>query len=362
MNYHNIPFYIASNSVIRSNEIGKLLSRQNNTVFTVIDIPEIYNYLKKCNNFTTFLMQLTNDRETHDNIIKSINQKNPSFPVILISDEEITFKVYRHYITAGASDILVTKGKTKNELLTEIVNILNLKWRSYLFTKKENEKIYKASVVTINHEINQPLTVILNAIGLLKAELKNEAEKDIKINSHLNFISKGINRIQDILDSLKNLKKLALKEYTPGVWMVNLRNEPVQQIPLKQKKINNKNIIVVVEKNLEEKVLIESELRKMGLEIVTIPNLKDVEKIIDKLIHKIQAVLFSANIPAQELESTLYNFNNRNETIPLILIRNAETSTDSMKIMDSTAFQVINKPVSSRSLRDAIANSVIVAS
>ena len=361
MNYHNIPFYIASESIKKSKEIGKILSRQNNTIFNTVDIPGIYSYLKKCNNFTCFVIKITDQQEVLDNIIKSINQKSPNLPIILISEKEFNVDEYRHFITIGASDILILNEKNKNnELLNSIVNVLNLKWRSYLYTKKENEKIYRASVVTTNHEINQPLTVILNAIGLLKAELKQEAEKDLKVNSHLNFIAKGVNRIQEILDNLRKVKKLALKEYTPGVWMINLDADPTQQLKLKRTKINNKNTVLVVDKNLEDRTVIENELRKMGLEIINSPNLKDAEEVIDKLIHKIQAVLFSANIPANELESTLYEINNRNEIVPLILIRNAETSAESLKLMDSTAFQVINKPVSSKALQDAIANSVIV--
>ncbi len=361
MNYHNIPFYIASESIKKSKEIGKIFNRQNNTQFSIIDIPEIYSYLKKCINFTCFVIQVTDQKEILDNIIKSINQKNPDLPIILISENEFSVDEYRHFITIGASDILKLSEKKKaKELLNKAVNVLNLKWRSYLYTKKENEKIYRASVVTTNHEINQPLTVILNAIGLLKAELKNEAEKELKVNSHLNFISKGINRIQDILDNLNKVKKLALKEYTPGVWMINLDSDPTQQLKINKIKVNNKTTVLIVDKNLEDRTVIETELRKMGLEIINSPNLKDAGVVIDKLIHKIQAVLFSANIPANELESTLYEINNRTEIVPLILIRNAETSAESLKLMDSTAFQVINKPVSSKAIQEAIANSVIV--
>ena len=55
MKYHNIPFYIASESIKKSKEVGKTLSRQDNTHFKSIDIPEIYSFLKKCNNFTCFI-------------------------------------------------------------------------------------------------------------------------------------------------------------------------------------------------------------------------------------------------------------------------------------------------------------------
>ena len=82
MKYHNIPFYIACDSVSKSKEIGRILNRQNNTQFCTIDIPGIYSYLKKYNNFTCFVIQITDQIEILDNIIKAINQKNPNFNFI----------------------------------------------------------------------------------------------------------------------------------------------------------------------------------------------------------------------------------------------------------------------------------------
>ncbi len=362
MKYHNIPFYIASESIKKSKEIGRVLSRQKNTQFGSFEIPDIYSYLKKSNSFTCFVLELTTRKEILDNIVRSVNQKNPNFPIILISSKDLSLDEYRHFIKLGASDILVVNDNSQdNEILSEVINVLNLKWRSYLYTIKEKEKIFHASVVTANHEINQPLTVMLNAIGLLKAELKQQAEQDSKVNSHLNFLSKSTMRIQTILETLKKVKKLNLKEYTPGVWMINLNSDQPQEIKINRIKINNKNTVLVVNKNLEDKIVIENELKKMGLEIVNASDLKEAEVIIDKMIHKIQAVLLSANLPANELESTLFELNNRNGTIPIILIRNADTSPESLKLMDSTAFQIINKPINSKALQDAITNSVIVA-
>jgi hypothetical protein len=362
MKYHNIPFYIASESIKKSEEIGSFLSRQNNTQFRSIDIPEIYSYLKKFNNFTCFIIELTNQIETIDNILKTISQKNPNFPIILISSQDISLIKYRHFIRLGASDVLVINDDSnKKEILDEVILVLNLKWRSYLYTLKENEKVFQASVVTANHEINQPLTVMLNAIGLLKAELRDQAGADSKVNSHLNFLTKGTMRIQSILETLKKVKKLSLKEYTPGVWMINLNSDQPQEMKINRVKINNKNTVLVVNKNLEDKTVIENELKKMGLEIVNTSDLKEAEIVIDKMNNRIQAVLFSTNISSKELESTLFKLNNRAETIPLILIRNADTSPENLKLMDSTIFQILNKPVNSKALHEAIVNSVIVA-
>lgn len=362
MKYHNIPFYIASQSIEKSKNLGQLLSHESNSVYRTIDIPEIYIYLKKCNDFTCFIIDISSNQVNLDNIIKSIHQKNPNFPIVLVSSKNIPFEVFRHYIRQGASDVLTLNAKlSKKEVLREIINVLNLKWRAYLYTLKENEKIFQATVVTANHEINQPLTVILNAIGLLKSELKEQAKKDIKIASHLNFIYKSTSRIQLIMETLRKVKKLILKEYTPGVWMINLYSQTPVNNKTNKMKINNKNTILVVEKNLDDITVIKNEIKKMGLNIVNTPTLKDAENVIEKKFDKIQAILFSANVPTNELENTLFELNNRKDMIPLILIRNTETSPESLKLVDSTAFQILEKPITSKSLNEAIAKSVIVA-
>ena len=75
MKYHNIPFYIASESIEKSKNLAQILSHQNNTQFRLIDIPEIYSYLKKYNEFSCFIIQIADQQVVLDNIVKSINQK-----------------------------------------------------------------------------------------------------------------------------------------------------------------------------------------------------------------------------------------------------------------------------------------------
>ena len=58
MKYHNIPFYIASESIKKSKEIGRVLSRQKNTQFGSFEIPDIYSYLKKSNSFFVYSYML----------------------------------------------------------------------------------------------------------------------------------------------------------------------------------------------------------------------------------------------------------------------------------------------------------------
>ncbi len=361
MKYQDIDFYIVSESKETSAQIGSIFGRKEKTYLTKRDIPELYTYLSNSNNFTCFVFQLSDPDSTLENMIKAVFQKNPSFPIILISSDEILLKRYRYFIRLGVADIFIWNKETNyGMIIEELMQTLNLRWRNYLHTLKENEKIYKATVVTANHEINQPLTVILNAIGLLKAELAQKADKDSKIFSHFNFISKGTNRIQTILTNLRRIEKPKFKEYTPGVSMIDM--EPEQSSPPKtpNNKINYKDAIILVEQNLAECQLIENEIKKMGLDIIVTKSLKEAELYIDMMVNKIHAIIFSSNLPATEVENTIYELNSRKDIIQIIIIKNEELLPENSKLIDSSAFQILHKPINSRSLHDAITNSIMI--
>jgi len=68
------------------------------------------------------------------------------------------------------------------------------------------------------------LTVMINAIGLFKLEVEHESVDLPKLEKIADFILKGIQRIQEILEKLKKIKDPVLKEYTPGVAMVCLQS------------------------------------------------------------------------------------------------------------------------------------------
>ena len=82
--------------------------------------------------------------------------------------------------------------------------------------------MFDATVVTAYHELNQPLTVILNSIGLFRIEMKNQEVDSNKLQKFLGFILKGTDRIQEILDTFKAIKHPQFKEYSKGVPMVKL--------------------------------------------------------------------------------------------------------------------------------------------
>ena len=80
-------------------------------------------------------------------------------------------------------------------------------------------------MVTVNHEMNQPLTTICAGAEYIMGNLSKNSPlyKDIKI------IYDGAWRLADLIKKITNLKKLETTEYSRDVNMYDLRNEKGQK-------------------------------------------------------------------------------------------------------------------------------------
>jgi DNA-binding response OmpR family regulator/two-component sensor histidine kinase len=85
----------------------------------------------------------------------------------------------------------------------------------------ESEKIATMAkfAVSVNHEINNPLCAISLNIELLKRRCKDEEFQQI-----FKAIDTNIEKINEITNKISNLKKIVVKEYLPGIDMIDLEN------------------------------------------------------------------------------------------------------------------------------------------
>ncbi len=85
----------------------------------------------------------------------------------------------------------------------------------------ERKSMYLATVVTTNHEISQPLTILLGNVGLLQSEVNNNFEKK-RVEKIILSMQKSIDRISNVLHSLNELEDPNFTNYIDEVKMVNL--------------------------------------------------------------------------------------------------------------------------------------------
>jgi len=223
MYYQDIPFLIVAKDVGTGSNIARILKRKINTHIECYDSESIQQFQESINYFMCNVFCYAGHDQLLDEIIANSLQKRPLSPVVLFSFDPIEEEVFRNYVRMGVTDVITYPGPESNEDLSLVLlKSINHRWKIFRYMERERKKIYQATVVTAYHEINQPLTVIMNTIDLFNIELKRSSIDTDKLRQNLLFVLKAIKRIQEILEKLKSVEQPRLKAYTKTVPMISL--------------------------------------------------------------------------------------------------------------------------------------------
>ena len=127
-------------------------------------------------------------------------------------------------LEAGAFDY-IKKPFEKVEMLARINSALKLSEAHKLVVEAEKRSMYAATVVTTNHKIKQPLTLISLSSAAIKRELNKEQISRDAILNRLNYIETAVNEITNILNQLNAIKKPLTSDYAKNVKMIEVEKE-----------------------------------------------------------------------------------------------------------------------------------------
>ena len=165
------------------------------------------------------------------------NSKTKEIPIIFITainkDEKNIFKGY----DSGAVDFLFKPIDT-HALKSKVSVFVNL-YRQKLELQEKNKelsilrsnmikaeqlKAINALIVTSNHKINQPLSVIIGSLDLLKLMfIKNDNNISAEVLfKYINKAIEGSKNISGILEKMKNIKDIKLTKYVQDTQMLSL--------------------------------------------------------------------------------------------------------------------------------------------
>jgi len=130
-------------------------------------------------------------------------------------------------LDAGALDY-IKKPFEKVEMLARINSALRLAEAHKQVIEAEKRSTYAATVVTTNHKIKQPLTLMSLSSAAIKRELNKEQISKEAILNRLNYIETAINEITNILNQLNAIKKPQTSEYAKNVRMVEVEKDSAE--------------------------------------------------------------------------------------------------------------------------------------
>lgn len=151
------------------------------------------------------------------------DKKTSDIPIILVT-AKTGAEDTKEGLDAGAYDY-IKKPFNKIELFARVKSALKLSEANKILLLTEKRSTFFATVVTANHKIKQPLTLLSLSSAAIKRELtKDEISKDVLI-SKLKYIDAAVMEITDVLDRLNSIKEPVLSDYTGDIKMIKIDDE-----------------------------------------------------------------------------------------------------------------------------------------
>jgi DNA-binding response OmpR family regulator len=157
-------------------------------------------------------------------LVNDIKTKN--IPIILVT-AKIGAEDTKEGLEAGAFDY-IKKPFNKIELLARVNSALKLSDAQKMLIKAEKQSVFSATVVTANHKIKQPLTLMNLSAAAIKRELAKEEISKEAITKRLNYIELAIKEINDVLNNMNTIKEPTMADYTRNIRMINVDEDIVK--------------------------------------------------------------------------------------------------------------------------------------
>jgi len=147
--------------------------------------------------------------------LKKIKKLN--IPVLIISGKNSLEDKVKG-LTEGARDYM-TKPFSTQELIARLNALLETEEKSKEKLEYERQKTLAQLAVTLKHEINNPLAIILAQGELL---YKEEKRLSRKAGKRIESIIENARRIKEVLVQLEKLEKIKSTNYIAGVDMIDI--------------------------------------------------------------------------------------------------------------------------------------------
>jgi DNA-binding response OmpR family regulator len=150
---------------------------------------------------------------TQDDLTKHI-------PVILLTALTSTEDL-EDGLQAGAFDY-IKKPFNRAELLARIKSALRFSETNKFLIEIEKVNTFAATVLTANHEIKQPLTLINLSTTAIRRELAKEQLNLESIEKRVKFIESATKEIIAVLEKLTSIKKPVFTDYLNNLKMIDI--------------------------------------------------------------------------------------------------------------------------------------------
>ncbi len=268
-------------------------------------------------------------------LLEKIKFTDPQIAVIILTGHA-SIKTAIEALRLGASDYLI-KPINIEELRIRVRKALERQDLERRLTEAERRITYNATITTANHEINQPLTVILSGTDMIKMELERRGVSDAKIFNYIQLIQKASHRIATILRKFREISSPVIQKIPHGMQMIELKVEK------KEKKPEEQYILVIEdEENLRE--IIKDVLENESFKVILAASSQEGIELYKSQGDLIDLILLDFHLPDAPGSQVFEKLMEINPDTKIIITSGFEFDENIQKVLDQGASGYLSKP------------------
>ncbi len=143
-----------------------------------------------------------------------------NIPIILVT-AKTGAEDTKEGLEAGAFDY-IKKPFHRIELLARVHSALKLSEAHKMLVESEKRNTFAATVVTTNHKIKQPLTLMSLSVAAMKREIAKEEIARESLLKRVSYIEGAIKEINNVLNNMNAIKKPVYSDYVKNIKMIEV--------------------------------------------------------------------------------------------------------------------------------------------
>lgn len=154
------------------------------------------------------------------------DDRTKHIPIILVTAKAAAEDI-KAGLESGAFDY-IKKPFNRVELMARVQSALKLSEANQQLLEIEKQTTYIATIVTANHKIKQPLTLLSLSSAAIKKELEKEEILKEAILKRVKYIDAAVKDIELVLGKLNSITRPELSEYAKDVKMIRVDENKIE--------------------------------------------------------------------------------------------------------------------------------------
>lgn len=154
------------------------------------------------------------------------DDRTKHIPIILVTARAAAEDI-KAGLESGAFDY-IKKPFNRVELMARVQSALKLSEANQQLLEIEKQTTFIATIVTANHKIKQPLTLLSLSSAAIKKELEKDEVSKEAILKRVKYIDAAVKDIELVLGKLNSITRPELSEYAKDVKMIRVDENKIE--------------------------------------------------------------------------------------------------------------------------------------